>query len=77
MEGKFKLIAGDVISDGNDQIRLASPVINATRIDDLCANVLKCVDEARESYGCEDCNHSVVSNFYINCWNEKNINDKI
>merc|ERR1712179_217029 len=61
MEGKFKLVANDVISDGNDQLRLASPVINATRIDDLCASVLKCVDEARDSYGCEDCNHSVVT----------------
>ena len=70
MEGKFKLIANDVISDGNDQLRLASPVLNATRIDDLCASVLKCVDEARDSYGCEDCNHSVVSSFDIDYWDK-------
>ena len=62
MEANYKLVTSDVVSDGTDQLKLATPVINATLIDDLCADVLQCENEAREKYSCEDCNHSTVSN---------------
>ena len=60
-----------MVSDGNDQLKLSSPVINATLIDDLCADVLQCENDAREKYSCEDCNHSVVSYFECHSWPKK------
>ena len=58
--GNLTLISSDVVTDGNDPYRLASPVINGTSIDAMCKGVLKCAIEAKTSYKCEDCNHSVV-----------------
>ena len=66
LEANYKLVTSDVVSDGTDQLKLATPVINATLIDDLCADVLQCENDAREKYSCEDCNHSTVSRFGIN-----------
>ena len=58
--GNLTLISSDVVTDGNDPYRLASPVINGTRIDEMCKGVLNCAIEAKTLKKCEDCNHSIV-----------------
>ena len=39
---------------------LSSPVINGTRIEAMCKDVLQCAIDARETHKCEDCNQSLV-----------------
>ena len=58
--GSLSLVTPDVVTDGTEKYKLASPVLNGSRIDDICKDVLKCSESAKTQNKCEDCNQSTV-----------------
>ena len=58
--GSLSLVTPDVVTDGNEKYKLTSPVLNGSRIDEICKDVLKCSASAKTQNKCEDCNQSTV-----------------
>ena len=53
--GSLSLVTPDVVTDGNEKYKLTSPVLNGSRIDEICKDVLKCSESAKTQNKCEDC----------------------
>ena len=58
--GSLSLVTPDVVTDGSEKYKLTSPVLNGSRIDDICKDVLECSESAKNTNKCEDCNQSTV-----------------